>query len=81
MSTYVVRKKRTKRLTVGDVRARVVVLSAMARSKDYEAADAEEHQIWEDVLGAIRRGHPQAKALAYQALRTQVLTFPRGWGS
>jgi hypothetical protein len=80
-----VKKKMTKaismRLTVDDVAARIVTLSAMARSKDYESADAEEHQIWEDVLEAIREGHPHAKAMADQALRTKALEFPRGWGS
>jgi hypothetical protein len=81
MSTYVVRKKKVARLTIADVRARVDKLSQMAGSKDYEAADAEEHQIWGEVLENIRKGHPQAKGLAAEALTTKFLTFPRGWGS
>lgn len=73
--------KRMERLTVADVSARVDKLAEIARSKDYESADAEEHRIWKDVLMQICEGHPRPKAIAKEALTTGLLDFPRGWGS
>jgi hypothetical protein len=64
-------------LSVEDVTARVEEIENI--SGDSEVAHSREGDLWRDVLRAIAEGAPDAAALAREALKTEDLSFARGY--
>lgn len=62
-------------MTVVDVIASVAEIEAI--KMDDEAAHGKEDSLREDVLRAIADGHPDARGLAVEALKTSEINFSR----
>ena len=62
-------------MTSDDVRDRVEYIRSIAR--DDERAHAHEDRLYLEVLQAIAEGHPEASALAREALRAADIEFAR----
>lgn len=63
-------------MTLDDVKARLAEIAESAKDDD-ESAHACEDDLHQDVLQAIADGHPDAAALAAEALKSVQITFYR----
>lgn len=67
-------------LTVARVQERLNEIRLLAHAKDPEAAHGREDSLYVDVLRAVVAGHPEARALAVEALKARRIPFARWTG-
>jgi hypothetical protein len=67
-------------MTVDEIRARVTVVRVWGVDhENFVEAHKAEEQLWEDVLRAIAAGAPDPATLATEALKSRLVTYPRGF--